>query len=57
MPPVQAIIVYLCRLCEEAVLDDLAKLKSRVAALKANMQTEAEILQQARLFLEVDGAA
>lgn len=38
------------------MLDDLAKLKSRVVALKANIQTEAEILQQARLFLEVDDA-
>nr|XP_015831430.2 FH2 domain-containing protein 1 [Nothobranchius furzeri] len=41
------------RLCEEAVLDDLAKLKSRVAALKANIQTEAEILQHAQSFLKM----
>lgn len=54
--PMLIIIVYLGRLCEEAVLDDLAKLKSRVASLRANIQTEAEILQQAQLFLEVDGA-
>lgn len=42
-----------CRFCEESVLDDLAKLKSRVAALKANIQTEAEIQKQTQPFLEV----
>lgn len=35
------------------MLDDLAKLKSRVAALKANIQTEAEIQKQTQPFLEV----
>lgn len=42
-----------CRFCEESVLDDLAKLKSRVVALKANIQTEAEIQKQTQPFLEV----
>ncbi|KAG7517646.1 hypothetical protein JOB18_013257 [Solea senegalensis] len=41
------------RLCEESVLEDLAKLKSRVVSLKANIQTEAEIRQHTQLFLEV----
>ncbi|XP_051810853.1 FH2 domain-containing protein 1 isoform X2 [Acanthochromis polyacanthus] len=41
------------RLCEESVLDDLSKLKSRLVALKANIQTEAEIEQHTQPFLEV----
>lgn len=45
-------IIFL-RLCEESVLEDLSKLKSRVLALKANIQTEAEILQNTQPFLEV----
>uniref|UniRef100_A0A096MAS0 FH2 domain-containing protein 1-like n=1 Tax=Poecilia formosa TaxID=48698 RepID=A0A096MAS0_POEFO len=40
------------RLCEEAVLDDLAKLKSRVAELKTNVENETEIKQQTQSFLE-----
>ncbi|KAM4732566.1 uncharacterized protein fhdc2 isoform 1-T2 [Anableps anableps] len=40
------------RLCEEAVLDDLAKLKSRVAALRTNVENETEIKQQTQSFLE-----
>lgn len=43
----------LCRLCEEAVLDDLAKLKSRVAELKTKVENETEIKQQTQSFLEV----
>lgn len=35
------------------MLDDLAKLRSRVVALKANVQTEAEIQKQTQPFLEV----
>lgn len=42
-----------CRLCEESVLEDLSKLKSRVTALKANTQTKAEIEQHMQRFLEV----
>lgn len=45
--------VYVYRLSEEGVLDDLSKLKSRVATLKENVQTEVEILQQTQSFLEV----
>lgn len=45
--------VYLGRLCEEAVLDDLAKLKSRVAELKTKVENETEIKQQTQSFLEV----
>ncbi|XP_029296986.1 FH2 domain-containing protein 1 [Cottoperca gobio] len=41
------------RLSEESVLEDLTKLKSRVVALKANIQTEAEIQQHTQPFLEV----
>uniref|UniRef100_A0A8C7WN35 FH2 domain-containing protein n=1 Tax=Oryzias sinensis TaxID=183150 RepID=A0A8C7WN35_9TELE len=41
------------RLSEEGVLDDLSKLKSRVATLKENVQTEVEILQQTQSFLEM----
>ncbi|TMS17627.1 FH2 domain-containing protein 1 [Larimichthys crocea] len=41
------------RLSEESVLEDLSKLKSRVVALKANIQTEAEIQQHTQPFLEV----
>lgn len=41
------------RLCEESVLEDLSKLKSRVVALKANIQTDAEIQQHTQPFLEV----
>uniref|UniRef100_A0A3B4ZWH7 FH2 domain containing 2 n=1 Tax=Stegastes partitus TaxID=144197 RepID=A0A3B4ZWH7_9TELE len=41
------------RLCEESVLDDLSKLKSRVVDLKANIQTEAEIQQHTQPFVEV----
>ncbi|XP_061901805.1 FH2 domain-containing protein 1 [Entelurus aequoreus] len=41
------------RLCEESVLEDLSKLKSKVLALKANVQTEAEILEHTQLFLEM----
>lgn len=41
------------RLSEESVLEDLSKLKSRVVALKANIQTDAEIQQHTQLFLEV----
>ncbi|XP_029021666.1 FH2 domain-containing protein 1 isoform X2 [Betta splendens] len=40
------------RLCEESVVEDLSKLKSRVVALKANIQTEAEIQQHTQPFLE-----
>ncbi|PWA23629.1 hypothetical protein CCH79_00005887 [Gambusia affinis] len=40
------------RLCEEAVLDDLAKLKSRVAELKTKVENETEIKQQTQSFLE-----
>lgn len=43
----------LFRLSEESVLEDLIKLKSKVAALKANIQTEAEIQQHTQSFLEV----
>lgn len=46
-------ILYLCRLCEEAVLEDLGKLKSRVGALKQNIENETEIKQQTQYFLEV----
>lgn len=45
--------VYVYRLSEEGVLDDLSKLKSRVATLKEIVQTEVEILQQTQSFLEV----
>lgn len=45
--------VYVYRLSEEGVLDDLSKLRSRVATLRENVQTEAEILQQTQSFLEV----
>lgn len=45
--------LILCRLCEESVLEDLSRLKSRVVALKANIQTEAEIQQHTQPFLEV----
>lgn len=41
------------RLSEESVLEDLSKLKSRVVALKANIQTEPEIQQHTQPFLEV----
>lgn len=41
------------RLSEESVLEDLSKLKSRVVALKANIQTETEIQQHTQPFLEV----
>lgn len=47
-------IVYLYRLCEESVLDDLAKLKSRVASLKTKMESETEMKQQTQSFLEVN---
>ncbi|XP_038155004.1 FH2 domain-containing protein 1 [Cyprinodon tularosa] len=40
------------RLCEESVLDDLAKLKSRVASLKTKMESETEMKQQTQSFLE-----
>lgn len=43
----------LFRLSEESVLEDLIKLKSKVVALKANIQTEAEIQQHTQSFLEV----
>lgn len=35
------------------MVEDLSKLKSRVVALKANIQTEAEIQQHTQAFLEV----
>ncbi|XP_076878871.1 uncharacterized protein fhdc2 [Brachyhypopomus gauderio] len=41
------------RLSEESVLDDLSRLRSRVAALRISTQTEAEIEKQTRTFLEV----
>ncbi|XP_067374622.1 FH2 domain-containing protein 1 isoform X2 [Channa argus] len=41
------------RLCEESVLEDVIKLKSRVVALKANIQSETEIQQHTQPFLEV----
>lgn len=41
------------RLSEESVMEDLIKLKRKVAALKANIQTEAEIQQHTQPFLEV----
>uniref|UniRef100_A0A3Q3GVQ5 FH2 domain-containing protein 1-like n=1 Tax=Labrus bergylta TaxID=56723 RepID=A0A3Q3GVQ5_9LABR len=41
------------RLSEESVLEDLSKLKSRVASLKANIQTEAETQQHTKPFLEM----
>ncbi|XP_077588458.1 uncharacterized protein fhdc2 [Stigmatopora nigra] len=41
------------RLCEESVLEDLSKLKSRVLALKTNVLTEREILRHTQSFLEV----
>ncbi|KAM7389596.1 hypothetical protein PAMP_023561 [Pampus punctatissimus] len=41
------------RLCEESVLEDLSKLKSRVVALKANILTDAEIQKHTQPFLEV----
>lgn len=34
-------------------MEDLIKLKRKVAALKANIQTEAEIQQHTQSFLEV----
>ncbi|MEQ2222302.1 hypothetical protein ILYODFUR_024769, partial [Ilyodon furcidens] len=40
------------RLCEEGVLDDLAKLKSRVAALRTSLENETDIKQQTQSFLE-----
>lgn len=43
----------LFRLSEESVMEDLIKLKRKVAALKANIQTETEIQQHAQPFLEV----
>ena len=47
------LIMFPYRLCEEGVLDDLSKLKSRVIALKEIIQTEAEIRQHTQSFLEV----
>ncbi|XP_026864416.2 uncharacterized protein fhdc2 [Electrophorus electricus] len=41
------------RLSEESVLEDLSRLRSRVAALRIGAQAQAEIKQQTRLFLEV----
>ncbi|XP_064829241.1 FH2 domain-containing protein 1 [Oncorhynchus masou masou] len=41
------------RLCEEAVVEDLSRLYSRVASLRISVQTEAEIQQLTRSFLEV----
>ncbi|KAK5864974.1 hypothetical protein PBY51_016171 [Eleginops maclovinus] len=41
------------RLSEESVLEDLTKLKSRLVALKANIQTEVEIQLSTQHFLEV----
>lgn len=46
-------IIFLYRLCEEGVLDDLSKLKSRVITLKEIIQTEEEIRQNTLSFLEV----
>nr|XP_046180590.1 FH2 domain-containing protein 1-like [Oncorhynchus gorbuscha]XP_046180591.1 FH2 domain-containing protein 1-like [Oncorhynchus gorbuscha] len=41
------------RLCEESVVDDFSRLHSRVASLRISVQTEAEIQQLTRSFLEV----
>ncbi|CDQ95465.1 unnamed protein product [Oncorhynchus mykiss] len=41
------------RLCEESVVEDLSRLHSRVASLRISVQTEAEIQQLTRSFLEV----
>lgn len=43
----------LFRLSEESVLEDMNKMKSRVVTLTANIQTEAEIQQHTKAFLEV----
>ncbi|XP_045580110.1 FH2 domain-containing protein 1 [Salmo salar] len=41
------------RLCEESVVEDLSRLHMRVASLRISVQTEAEIQQLTRSFLEV----
>lgn len=47
------VIFISCRLCEESVLEDLSRLKSRVVSLKDNIQNEAEIQHHSQSFLEV----
>ncbi|XP_038840751.1 FH2 domain-containing protein 1-like [Salvelinus namaycush] len=41
------------RLCEELVVEDLSRLHSRLVSLRISVQTEAEIQQLTRSFLEV----
>ncbi|XP_016400547.1 uncharacterized protein LOC107733446, partial [Sinocyclocheilus rhinocerous] len=43
------------RLSEESVVEDLSRLRSRVAELRVRAQADAEIEQQTRAFLEVVG--